>query len=491
VRRTDSRLWPYLLLALACFIGLGVHTWNRQWSSDYWVHEAAVETLRHEFGDPPEELTKSDAASPSYTPYTVALAGVGRLTGWSSVTVLQLAAMANLVVLLAGFEVFVSALTGRRRVAFWALLATLFLWGIDPWRWSGFFSLNSIGFGLPYPSTLATGVAFFVGWALLRYAEQGSIPWLGVVVPGFVFVALVHPFTAVWTAIVLAAIAVHWRLYRRERIVPLAFGALAAGVLVAVWPYYSLFELVGAGEGYVQWALYHRLPARVLAALPGFYVVVRRFLRDTTDPLALMLIGGIAVYAYGAIVDDTNFGRVLPLVMFTAHVGIGILVADWIEARVPPNRVLLAWLAISVVIGVAGVLPGLLRTVPRALLPASTRERQSLQPITEPYDELDGALPFGTIIAAETDTLQTVAPAYGPGVFAPSRPTPFVDDVPARQATNRRLLALDTPEAERRALANRYDVEAVLCATEQCRDVFADGNVVTAGDGWTLIRLPR
>ena len=87
---------------------------------------------------------------------------------------------------------------------------------------------------------------------------------------------------------------------------------------------------------------------RLLAALPGFYVVVRRFLRDKTDPLALMLVGALAIYAYGAVVDNTNFGRVLPLILFPAHVGIGLLVAEWIEHRSRPRLPVVVWLGVSV-----------------------------------------------------------------------------------------------------------------------------------------------
>ena len=287
----------------------------------------------------------------------------------------------------------------------------------------------------------------------------------------------------------LGAVVVHRRLYRRSRVVPLAVAAAVAVGLVLVWPYYSFVGLQNAADSYTQRSLYQRIPLRIVAALPGFYVVVRRFLRDKTDPLALMLIGGLLIYAYGAVIDDTNFGRVLPLILFTAHVGIGILVSDWIERRAQPRVPLVAWLGVSAAIGLVGVLPGLVRTIPRALLPGSLRDRTSLQPITHSFGGLDGALEPGSIVVAETLPLRIVAPAYGLGVVAPGRPTPFVDDVRARQTAAFEFLSPDTSDDRRRAIAQQYGVDGVLCASQTCRETFADDDVVAQGPGWTLFRL--
>jgi hypothetical protein len=188
------------------------------------------------------------------------------------------------------------------------------LWGIDPWRWSGFLNLNSIGFGLPYPSMFATAVALLTGWALMRYARAGSLRWLVLLGLGFVVIVLSHPFTAVWTSVMLLALAVHCGLHRRDRVVPILVVAACAAVLVLAWPYYSLVELAFASDRYsdVHHALYERVPIRLVAALPGFVVVARRFRSDHTDPLALMLAGGAGIYVLGALSGDANLGRVLP-----------------------------------------------------------------------------------------------------------------------------------------------------------------------------------
>jgi hypothetical protein len=482
------------VLGLLLIVLLGAQTLNRQWSTDYWMYTATVDALASDLGDPPHDMVGTDDPSERFTPYTVGLAVVVRETGLASVTVLQLAGFLNLIVFLVAFELFVTELTRRRLVAFFALLATLVMWGFIPWRWSGYLNLNSIGFGLPWPATLVTAIALLAGWALLRYDKSGAVGWLVLVGLGMAFGALSHPYTAGWASVMLLAIVVHRRLYRRDRIVPLAIMGLGTVALVVAWPYYPFLELGTRGdEAYsaAMHVMYDRAPLRVLAALPGFVVVFQRFRRDRTDVLGLMLFGGLAIYLLGAVADQRSFGRVLPLIMLAAHIGIGILVADFVERRRPVSIPWIAWLAVSVIIGLVGVAPGLVRTVPRALLPSTLRDRTELQPITARYERLDHALPSGTVIVAEPErALNLIAPAFDLELVAPGYPSAFVKHLDQRTADARAFLAPSTSEAARRAIADRYDVEAVLCATKRCAQTFAAGDEVAHGPGWTLIRVP-
>ncbi|MGH8978298.1 MAG: hypothetical protein ACRDV7_09520, partial [Acidimicrobiia bacterium] len=378
---------PYVVLGLIVLVLLGVQTLNRQWSTDYWMYTATVDALLEDAGDPPHDMTGSDDPSERFTPYTVALAAVVRETGLASVTVMQLAAIANLILFLVAFELFVTELTGRRLVAVFALFATLVMWGIGPWRWSGYLNLNSIGFGMPWPSMFATGLVLLVGWALLRYDRGGAPGWLVLVGVGVPAALLSHPYTGGWGIVMLLALAVHRRLYRRDRVVPLLIAAACGAVLLAAWPYYPFFELGRADSAYsfAMQVMYRNVPLRLAAAVPGFVVVVARFRRDRTDPLALMLFGGVALYGFGWVTDTPSFGRVLPLILLAAHIGIGILVADLVERRRRASAPLVAGLVACVAIGLVGAGPGLLRTVPRGLLPESLREKTSLRPITDQY----------------------------------------------------------------------------------------------------------
>lgn len=483
--------WTYLVVSLGLAAAMARQTWNRQWSTDVWVHLAAVETLRHDLVDPVNELTLAAQESTGYTPYTFVLAIVARLTGLESVTVLQFAAMANLILFLAGFCLFTSTVSGRRHVPAAALVATLVMWGPRPWRWSGFLNLNSVGFGLPYPSMFATGLALVVAWALLRWDATGQRRWLSGVTIGVAVIALSHPFTAMWAMVMLLSLAVHRRLFRRDRLVSLLASGAVVAALVMSWPYFTFLELRRGGDAFagVSAPLYSNLLGQFLAVMPGFYVVLRRLRDDRTDPLALMLLGGAAVYGFGWVTDDASFGRVLPLVFLSAHIGIGLAVVELLGPRRPRRPVMAAWVGVSFMIGLVGIAPAFARLLPDPFLAGSIRDDAALRPITEPYDELAGALPRGSVVVTDSIELARAAPGYGIGVVVPGYPVPLVTDLDQRRSATWRYLDPATPDATRRVIADRYGIVGVLCRSG-CESYLTDHEVLISEPGWTLLISP-
>ena len=131
--------------------------------------------------------------------------------------------------------------------------------------------------------------------------------------------------------------------------------ACTAGLVLA-WPYYPFLELGSRGDAAysgVMNVMYRSVATRTVAVLPGFFVVFQRFRRDHTDALALMLFGGLGIYVLGAVSDQQSFGRVLPLIMLAAQIGIGLLVADLVERRRPATVPIVTWLAVSFAIGLS------------------------------------------------------------------------------------------------------------------------------------------
>jgi hypothetical protein len=488
----DSRR-PYAVVALVVLVLLSFQTLNRDWSTDYWMYTATLGALRADVRNPQHDMTGTDDPSERFTPYTVGLAAIGRETGLASVTLLELAAFANLVLFLVAFELFVTELTGRRLVACFALIATLVMWGLDPWRWSGFLNLNSIGFGLPWPSTFVTGLGLIAGWALLRFDKSGSSGWLVIVGVAMAVGAVSHPYTAGWISVMLLALVVHRRLYRRDRVIPLLVMTACTAGLVVAWPYYPFLELGSRGDAAysgVMNVMYRSVALRTVAALPGFFVVFQRFRRDHTDALALMLFGGLGIYLVGAVSDQQSFGRVLPLIMLAAQIGIGLLVADLVERRRPATVPMVTWLAVSFAIGLVGVAPGVVRTVPRSVLPQSLRERPALQSVTTQWSALANVVEPGTVVIAQRNLgLSSVAPAFGMSVVFPGYPSAFVKDIKTRDRDVATFLAASTTDEVRREIAARYGAEAVLCASNGCVREFASGDVIARGPNWTLIRL--
>ena len=187
------------LAGVVLVLGL-IQTLNGHWSTDMWEHAAVVRGLIDDPFRSTPPLTLLD------TPYTVTLGTLGHVLGVNAVTILSVAAIANLVLFLVALRLFVVEATANQRAPFWALVFLLLLWGFSPYRFSGFFNLNSIGFVLPYPSTFATAIALLTLTAALRALRDRRSMLFIAVAAGTGTVVLVHPITGAWLAVGLLAV---------------------------------------------------------------------------------------------------------------------------------------------------------------------------------------------------------------------------------------------------------------------------------------------
>lgn len=488
MRRAGSAVRPtaYVALATTVIALLTAQTFNEQWSSDHWVHQATLVAVAADPFDPEHPLVGGAVDSEYVTPFTVVLGLLTRLLDLDPVLSLQLAAVVNLVLLLIAFRLFVHDLVDDRRVAPWALVATLVCWGLRPWRWSGFLNLNSIGFGLHYPAVLATAGALYSGHLLLRWSEDRELWRLAALAPILALVVLIHPFTGMWSAAMLIALA----LARRCVGLPLLAAVAVAIVFVVGWPYYEALELLRAGGTFnsPHDRLYEAVPMRLVAAAPGLVALAARVRRDRADPLALMFVFGVVMYGAGAVLDEPNLDRSIPLLVLPLHIGIGLLIVQAWDRRRSPRGLSwrLALPAAAVGVGLVGVAPGLARMVPRDLMPDSLRERTP--PFATPYAGLADALPYGTIVLAETTELRRIAAGHGGKTFLPGYPSAFVDDLPQRAMLTSRLLAGEGAATERTQIALSRGVGAVLCESPTCVSSF-EGRDVSITPEVTLVQL--
>ena len=348
-----------------------LQTVNGQWSSDLWQHAAVVRELSARPFAPINPQVLSDAGHPGFSPYAVVLGLLGNLTGADAITLLSIAAVVNVVLLLVAFRAFVVEMTENHRAPFWALLFVLALWGWSPLRFSGFFGLNSIGFVAPYPSTFATAVALGVLVAVRRLARDGSSRRLAVrlagVGVGTAVVVLVHPLSSVWLVAGVGVIAAFHLRDRRAWIGLVLTGAAVLAVLL-VWPYYSVVALLAAGDEYdtTNRSMYAHVVVRLLPALLGLVVVVRRLRVDRTDALGLLLAAGATIYVGGWVTGHVAFGRSLALVVLVLDValadGVGRVEASLHRGAVPRGVIAGAvGLAAVLLFGLATSSGGLIR----------------------------------------------------------------------------------------------------------------------------------
>ncbi|MER5949129.1 hypothetical protein ABT127_24065 [Streptomyces sp. NPDC001904] len=435
------------------------------WAGDLGIHAATVERLRHDLLDPGDPLVAADADSPYYSPWTLLLGCVAKVTGLGVFVVLRIGAVVSLAVLAGGVWAFTGtflerAATRWRRaaVAGLVLLCLVLLWGTTLFNWSGYLGLNSLALCVAYPSTFALGASFWL-WALLRRATAwGHFLGAGVL---WAVILLSHQFTGVVASLGALAVVLgarpwpgpaHW----------LRLGAgLATGLLlIALWPYYSFFALFGAGENLeaIHRSLYRDLPARLwLVALVGGVALGLRWRRDRRDPLVLFCLAGLAVFAAGGLTGHWSWGRALPAVLIPAQTAVGL------EVFGAPRRAVrlgLGWAVSAALLLGAWTQSGTLGYVlPRSALPAPVAAKYR-----EPWGGYQWITPwvaYGDVVLAKTFPARQI-PAYGPYTVAPGYPDFFLGDEHAREEAVRTYFAAGTARGDRVGVLRRYDVRWVV-----------------------------
>jgi hypothetical protein len=449
------------LAGVVLVLGL-IQTLNGHWSTDMWEHAAVVRGL---IDDP---FRSTPPLSLLDTPYTVTLGALGHVLGVNAVTILSVAAIANLVLFLVALRLFVVEATANQRAPFWALVFLLLLWGFSPYRFSGFFNLNSIGFVLPYPSTFATAMALLTLTAAIRALRDRRSLLFGAVAAGTGTVVLVHPITGAWLAFGLLAVGISRARIPRDWV--WLGGASVVGLgLTLLWPYYSIFDLLRDTSSYdaANKAMYDNVLVRLFPAAIGAWVIWRRFRADRRDLLAVMLTGGLAIYAYGYVRDEYSYGRSLALVVLVLDIaaadGVGRLEPRFRWSRASGwYRAGVVALAALLVLGLVESRGGLVRMVPPFLLPTSVRASDELVRVDDRYGFLTDHVGPNDVVIGATKRDNQVIPAIAGKPLRPFWMAPVVGDIEERKRAQAEFLDPATSSERRAEIAARYKARYVL-----------------------------
>lgn len=462
--RLARRLGTYRLTAVVVAVPLLTQNWNRRWAGDIYLHAAAVaEVARHPLS-PGNPLVASDATDPEYSPYIVLLGMLTRVTGLDVFTTLRLAGVFALITFLVVLPWALDRMIDGRSAAPCFLVFTLVLWGWEPWRWSGYLNLNSIGFILPYPSVVGASL-LLAGLASTRQLLQHPTRTRGAVL-GLLSgcLLLVHPFSSISMAVGAAALLVGGRSFGRSQARALAVAVAVATTVALSWPYFPVLKLLAEGSIYdsVHETLYDGIAVRTLLALPGVVTLWTAWRRDHLDPLALAFMGAIGIYAVGGFTDRDSLARVVPLAMLAAHLSLALAMSRLVRDRSRRARSPLLTGALGLVlVGVLGCMEALPNMVPPPLLPASIRSDPRVQSEVERMSVLARLAP-GRTIATDIGLVNRAAPAFELKTLSAGFVEPFLEDRDRRDQANAALFAAATPPGLRRSLLRRYDVAYVI-----------------------------
>ncbi len=482
----------YLVVAGLLVAVLVVQTLNRQWSGDWYLHAATVRELAAHPFSPHHPLVLTKDPDPDLSPYQLVLGLVSRFIHLDAVWVMALAGIVNLVAFLVVLPIFVSGFTRQRHAATWTLVFALVLWGFNPWRWSGYLNLNSIGFGLSYPSMAATVLVLVVLILLQHWCRHPSrtlAVLMGVVAATM---ALIHPPTALMGVVGGGAILIseRRRLHLRE-LWQLALGGLVALLLVGLWPLYPFFSLFANSGVYdaENAGIYQSVVPRVILLLLAAPALWLRWRKNRTDALVLFVIGGAAVFVVGEVSGHSSFGRTLPLTALAAQIALADLVCD----RVASGERRVGYVAGAVAaVGLILSAPVVPRFIPRAVLPSSVASRSDLKATTAGWGFLD-VIPADDVVAVQRQEARVAEPAFGGRTVSPGYPAAFVDDQTKRRQDELEIFATTDP-AQRQRLIDKYGVRWLLLNTRFADDpanraIMELGDVIHRDRQYTLLRL--
>jgi hypothetical protein len=180
-----------------------------------------------------------------------------------------------------------------------------------------------------------------------------------------------------------------------------------------------------------------------------------------------MLVGALAIYAYGYVRVDYTYGRSLALVVIVLDVAAGDGVARlegrfrWRQAS-PWLRAGAASLGALLVLGLVSTRGGLVRMVPTALLPDSVRTSDELRRVDDEYSFLSRFVNGDEVVIGTTNQDNRVIPAIAGQPLRPFWEGPAPPDADARAAAQTEFLDPATTSTRRAEIQARYDVRFLL-----------------------------
>jgi alpha-1,6-mannosyltransferase len=450
---------------------------------DFWEHAATVRQLMLHTTNPGNSLLAIHAPSAFYSPYALLVAVGAKVTGTGPVHALATAGLVNYWLLIAGIWWFTRAFSKHRQAPFYALLFVWLLWGVSPWKYSGFFNLRALSAVIAYPSTFATAIGLLLAalwnWAMSR---RGRSYWLSAAVctVGLAVVVLSHPVAGVATASAMLAISLT-TADRRRSLLTLVGAFAGAALLSLAWPYFSLVHLwddqgvydPSNSVMYGSWVL-HIFPA--FAALVLFFYSTGTLNRAR---LGLYCAPLVAIFIYGGVSGHYGDGRVISYIVLGAQIGLADLAANL--ERPALARLRGRPLAIA---GAAGII-GLLVIVELANMGGGIKGTLpgtgSAPAVYANYRSAVNGLPASaTVLTPINDGAEAAIPVYAGRLIATHRPLAFVNQT-QRLETVYQFFSGQAGTAYRQQVIDRYHVRYIVVPPALLGEVTPFGRVIRRG----------
>lgn len=461
-RLTALRYW---LLCGVLFVIIGMHISNGKWYGDFWEHMAVLRELKAHPWNPLHPIILDEAPHSFYSPYSLLLALLARLFSLTEVNALAGAAIVNLILLLIFFWYFLKEYFHKNSygIAFYSLLMILFLWGAQPWYWSGFFHLGALGYVLPYPSTFAMVLTFCSMTMFLKFFKYGNkVHWM-ITVFLLAMVLLIHPNTALALLIYLFCIAIDSGTKALvNRMAWYSVTCILGFLIASVWPYYNFLELLFAQSADFHSdseTLYVNIFSRgILPALVALPLIIIRLVQKKLDFIALSFVLLVLIYLYGYFSGKWGYGRAISQALFLLQITLGYYLAT-LETKIVTwgkqyaiSFILLFTISITYIV--------VYRVNPEAKYILGDMVRPQ-PPAFKQYEFLERYVKQYDVVIADPLT-SWVVPAWSGKVIASIHPLPFISDINTRRKDLKDFFDSSKSNQLRLMLIKRYKARFIL-----------------------------
>jgi hypothetical protein len=450
--------YPFFIASSILFLFEAAKIARNEWGGDFWTHSAVVHELSFHLLHPKNPIIKSDIPHAFYSPYSLLVASFASLTHINTIRALEIFAYFNLAFFLVSFYLFTKSIFKEHHqlLACAGLVLMLLFWGADPPGWSGFYHLIVLKDVLPYPSTFAMSLAFFVLSILSGTLSLNFFQSVFVIILSSV-ILISHPTTFVF--LFLSTIALYRSFHSFSIQVTLAKTAvvmLPSLLLCLLWPYFNIIDLFTGDNAIFHQeskVLYQDIPGKVwpaAAALPALIF----FKKDRVFNFLSLSIGiMVVVYVAGDLTGKHGLSRLLSPIMIYAQ----FLISYFLFYLFKTNRNFLKMYLVSCVAVLILCMyinrASLIRTLD--LLKATQTHYYSryafLQKIVNRYD----------LILSDMNSNQYI-PTFSGKVIAFKSPLYWVNDINERKAFVISFFNPSTSDTLRQIIINKYHPDYLL-----------------------------
>lgn len=467
MRQLTTRSRAHLLVAGVVGAGLATQTFRQLWSADVWQHAASISAFEAHPFDPNHPLSVGLVDDPYFlNPWGLIWGLFARLTGLDVFSTLVVSGLVNLLLIGTGLYRLTTRLSPAPLAPALAIVSLLLLWGPTPWRWSGYPSLNSIGFGLPYPSFFALALFLFGVAAAIDITRLPTKAAVIVLLICVTLAVLSHALTGAALILSVSAIVVAPRIDGSTHLK--GVGVVAGVVTVAVglallWPFGHLWDLVGAPAAFddINRSVNRNLAGGAISALIAAPLVLKRVGSGGAGPLRAMFFANAAVTAVGFLGGPASAGRFLPFALLAVQLAFADVVARAVEQ--PDQRAVMGVAAaLLLAVGLVGSRGALARLTPSQVLTTALEEDDRLERASRAAARVP-QIPVDDPVAIAGDGVDArLLVANGVRVVSPPYPVATLSEpeLERRESDSQRFLLAST--GDQRAIRQRYGVDVLV-----------------------------